>query len=68
LPKTTANALAAGEPCFHIWRESGCLRGGALEVLGRLDEDFLNQVKEKGKYSPKEFLKMPHVKSVAAWA
>lgn len=37
---------------------------GALEILGRLDEEFLQQVTEKGRYLTKELLKLPYVRSV----
>ncbi|MBR3815933.1 MAG: aspartate aminotransferase family protein [Clostridia bacterium] len=37
---------------------------GAAHILERLDEDFLNEVKAKGKYITKKLLKMPGVVGV----
>lgn len=38
---------------------------GALEIMNRLDDDFLAEVAKKGEYIRERVLKMPHVSGVA---
>ncbi len=38
---------------------------GAVEILNRMDDDFLAEVAKKGAYLKEELLKMPHVTGVA---
>ncbi len=37
---------------------------GAAYILSKMDDDFLNEVKEKGEYIKEKLLKMPHVEGV----
>lgn len=38
---------------------------GAVEIMNRLDDDFLSEVTKKGEYIRERVLKMPHVKGIA---
>lgn len=60
----TENVLKPGDHATTFGGNPAACAGG-VEIINRLDREFLNDVKKKGEYIRSELLKMPHVAGVS---
>lgn len=60
----TENCLVAGDH-GSTFGGNPVVCAGSIEILNRLDNDFLNEVQKKGEFIKNQVLTMPHVTDVA---
>ncbi|WP_352399827.1 aspartate aminotransferase family protein [Anaerotignum sp.] len=60
----TENCLVAGDH-GSTFGGNPVVCAGSIEILNRLDNDFLDEVKKKGEFLRKEISAMPHVTDIA---